>query len=65
MSPTKLWQRKLVDGAEVEACLWHDADLAEATVELSVRAAHSEDTLAVSLANAIKSALDERGAIPI
>jgi hypothetical protein len=59
----KLWQRKLPDGAEIEACLWHDSALSECTIELSVRAAVA-DALAANMADAIKAALDERGAQP-
>jgi hypothetical protein len=62
MAVRKLWQRKLTDGSEVAACLWHDSALSEATIELSVRAAHAEDTLAANIADAIRVALDERGA---
>jgi hypothetical protein len=65
MPVQKLWARKLRDGAEIAATLFHDRALSEATCEISVRAAHAEDTLAVSLADAIKSALDKRGATPI
>jgi hypothetical protein len=62
MPPRKLWQRKLTDGAEIRACLWHDSALSEATIELSIRAVVA-DTLAANMADAIRNALDERGAI--
>jgi hypothetical protein len=55
MSPRKLWQRSF-NGAEIEACLWHDHSLGEATCEIAVKAAHSDD-LAVSFANTIRKAL--------
>jgi hypothetical protein len=55
----------LRDGSEIAATLFHDRSLGEATAEISVRAAHSEDDLAISLANAIRKALGERGAVPI
>jgi hypothetical protein len=60
----KLWQRRLTDGSQVEACLWHDSALSEATIELCIRAVVA-DTLATNMADAIKVALDERGAVPI
>jgi hypothetical protein len=65
MPPKKLWQRRLADGSEVAACLWHDADLNETTCEIEVKATMHSDDLAVSFANAICTALDERGATPI
>jgi hypothetical protein len=65
MPPKKLWQRRLADGALVEACLWRDVDLAESTIELSISGVPSEDTLATSIADAVRAALDERGAVPI
>jgi hypothetical protein len=63
MPPKKLWQRKLTDGAEIRACLWHDSTMSEATIELSIRAVVA-DTLAANMADAIRNALDERGAVP-
>jgi hypothetical protein len=51
-------------GAEVAATLFHDRSLKEATCEIAVRGAH-EDEIAVSFANAICKALDQRGAVPI
>jgi hypothetical protein len=60
MPARKLWSRSLCDGEKVEATLWHDRELHEATVELSVFAAHGEDTLAVRIADAIKNAIDGR-----
>jgi hypothetical protein len=65
MPPRKLWQRRLADGSEVEACLWHDRSLGEATCEIEVRAPTHSDDLAANIANAICRALDERGAVPI
>jgi hypothetical protein len=62
--PQRLWARKLAD-AEISACLWHDRSLKEATCEISVRAEHSEDTFAANIADAIKVALDERGAVAV
>jgi hypothetical protein len=50
MPPRKLWQRKLTDGAEIRACLWHDSALSEATIELSIRAVVA-DTLAANMAD--------------
>jgi hypothetical protein len=62
MSVKKLWARKLKDGAEVRAALFHDHRLGEATAEISVKAAHAEDDLAIKLAGAVRDALDARGA---
>jgi hypothetical protein len=64
MSPRKLWQRRLADGSEVAATLFHDRTLNEATAEFAISGTHSED-VAVSFANAIRKAIDERGATPI
>lgn len=65
MAGRKLWQRRLTDGAEISAALFHDASLAEATAEITVRSTHAEDALATQLADAIKNALDKRGAVEI
>jgi hypothetical protein len=65
MGPRKLWQRRLADGSEVAATLFHDADLNETTAEIAVRAAAHSDDLAVTFADAICKALDQRGAVPL
>jgi hypothetical protein len=57
-APRTLWSRTLRDGAQVEACLWHDRALAECTVEISVRCARAEDTFATKIADAVRNALD-------
>jgi hypothetical protein len=65
MAMQRLWARKMKDGAEIAATLFHDRSLGEATAEISVRACHAEGDLAVRLADAVKTALDQRGAIPL
>jgi hypothetical protein len=65
MAVTKLWARKLTDGAEIFAVLFHDSEEREATAEITVRSTHAEDALATQLAHAIKAALDQRGAVEI
>jgi hypothetical protein len=65
MAVQKLWARKLTDGAEVAATLFHDRGLGVATAEIEVRSAHGEDDIALSFASAILRALDERGAVPL
>ena len=45
MAVRKLWQRRLTDGAEISAALFHDTSLAEATAEITVRSTHAEDAL--------------------
>jgi hypothetical protein len=54
MAVRKLWQRRLTDGAEISAALFHDREEREATAEITVRSAHAEDALATQLADAIK-----------
>jgi hypothetical protein len=61
--PRQLWTRTLRDGAEVEACLWHDRALNEATVEISVRCARAEDTFATKIADAVRNAIDRGEAV--
>jgi hypothetical protein len=65
MSPKKLWQRRLADGSEVAATLFHDVDLNECTAEIAVRAPAHSDDIALSFATAICKALDQRGAVVI
>jgi hypothetical protein len=60
----KLWARKLSDGAEISAVLFHDSEEHEATAEITVRRAPFEDALATQLAHAIRNALDQ-GAVEI
>jgi hypothetical protein len=62
MSVRKLWSRRLRDGAEVEAVLFFDKSLSEATVEITVRTSNG-DALAVNIANAVRKALDNSGAV--
>jgi hypothetical protein len=61
----RLWARKMKDGAEISAALFHDRSLGVATAEIEVRSAHGEGDLATRLADAVRCALDERGAVPI
>jgi hypothetical protein len=65
MSVKKLWARKLKDGAEISAALFHDHRLGEATAEITVKAAQAEDDLAIKLADGVRNALDQHGAVPI
>jgi hypothetical protein len=65
MSVQKLWALKLRNGAEVEAALFHDRSLGEATCEIAVRAAHAEDDIAISFATAVRNALDRAGVVAI
>jgi hypothetical protein len=65
MAVQKLWARKMRDGAEIAATLFHDRSLGEATAEISVRSAHAEDDLAIRLVEGVKNALDQTGAEPL
>jgi hypothetical protein len=53
------------DGAEIEAALFYDSSLGEATLEVTVREANAEDILATSLGDALRNALDACGAVPL
>jgi hypothetical protein len=65
MAMQKLWARKMKDGAEIAATLFHDRSLKECTCEIAVSGTCAEDTLATSIADAVRAALDARGATPI
>ena len=64
MAPLRLWQRRLADGGQVEACLWPDLSLGETTCEIAVKAEHSDD-LALRLADQLRCSLDAGGAVPL
>jgi hypothetical protein len=62
MAARRLWSRKLTGGAEVTATLWHDTELSEATLEITVSDERAEPR-AEKIANAICEALDRHGAV--
>jgi hypothetical protein len=64
MAMQKLWQRRLVDGGQVEACLWPDLSLGETTCKISVRSLRSDD-VARRLADQLRCSLDSGGATPL
>jgi hypothetical protein len=65
MAMQRLWARKMKDGSEIAATLFHDRALGEATAEISVRSAHAEGDLAIRLADGVRCVLDQQGAMPI
>jgi hypothetical protein len=61
----RLWSRKLPDGPEVIAHLFFDASVGDATLELTIKAAHAEDLIATEIGDALRKVLDEQGATEI
>jgi hypothetical protein len=57
----RLWKRKMLDGTEIDATLWHHSGLGEAVVEIVVHSA-SGDALAESLANGVLERVIAEGA---
>jgi hypothetical protein len=63
VSVRRLWALKLREGPEVIANLFYDASVGDATLELTIRAAHAEDITATEIATQLKNVLEQQGAV--
>jgi hypothetical protein len=61
----RLWALKLSEGPEVIANLFYDPDDDDATLEITVKAAHAEDIEAIKLSDIVRDSLDAQGAKPM
>jgi hypothetical protein len=62
VSVRRLWSLKLSEGQEVIANLFYNSGEDDATLEITVRAAHCEDVTATEIATQLKNVLAEQGA---
>ena len=58
----RLWRRVRLDGAEIEATLWFNNSLGNATLEIDVLCAHAADVVCQGIASGVLAALDAEGA---